>query len=625
MLQNFRDNLNGVAKVVLVAIIIVPFALFGVDALFVGDGAPKEAANVNGDSISELSLRQAVLVQKQQIIKNFQNVDPSLIDEERLKPAVMQRLIRQKVEEQAASALGMAVSSETIIDLLSQVPEFQTNGKFDVERYEFVVRQMGYTPSSHHKAIHSELLVNQFLQGVIASGFSTEKELALLASVTEQTRDYYYLTVPAAPLMASLKPSEEDIAAYYHDHSQQFMTEEQVVVEYIELQPSDLVKDISVDSDLIEENYQAKVDAATSGASRHAAHILLEKQDDKSHLNTMEKIQDKLKKGGDFTSLAKEYSEDFATSEEGGDLGYTQPGDLPPELDSALDTLSVGEVSGIVETKAGIHIIKLLDERMVEVPSREVLEPVIREELELQMAQNLMPERIEALKDLSYNATSLQATADDMALDLKVSQPFGRSGGLGIAASTQVVTAAFSDIVLEEGYASEVIELSDDLVVVLSMRERVPASLKSLSDVRSQIEMAVKGEMANKKVLHQGDLLKQRVKSGSSIEEVAKAENLNWQVSLNTKRLGGQNNNPIRQQVFSMPVPGNVPVVEHLVLPNGDYVLVSLVKVEAGDYKSLGLEQKQALFSSNSLAVSGREYGAYGALLLEDADVASKY
>tara|TARA_R110001592_G_scaffold356455_3_gene658358 strand:- start:17191 stop:19068 length:1878 start_codon:yes stop_codon:yes gene_type:complete len=625
MLQNFRDNLNGVAKVVLVAIIIVPFALFGVDALFVGDGAPKEAANVNGDSISELSLRQAVLVQKQQIIKNFQNVDPSLIDEERLKPAVMQRLIRQKVEEQAASTLGMAISSETILDLLSQVPEFQTNGKFDVERYEFVVRQMGYTPSSHHKAIHSELLVNQFLQGVIASGFSTEKELALLASVTEQTRDYYYLTVPAAPLMASLKPSEEDIAAYYHAHSQQFMTEEQVVVEYIELQPSDLVKNISVDSDLVEEHYQAKVDAATSGASRHTAHILLEKQDDKSHLSTMAKIQDKLKNGGDFTSLAREYSEDFATSEEGGDLGYTQPGDLPAELDSALDTLSVGEVSGIVETKAGIHIIKLLDERMVEVPSREVLEPVIREELELQMAQNLMPERIEALKDLSYNATSLQATADDMALDLKVSQPFGRSGGLGIAASTQVVTAAFSDTVLEQGYASEVIELSDDLVVVLSMRERVPASLKPLSEVRSQIEMAVKGEMANKKILLQGDLLKQRVKSGSSIEEVAKAENLNWQVSLNTKRLGGQHNDPVRQQVFSMPVPGNAPIVEHLVLPNGDYVLVSLVKVEAGDYKSLGLEQKQALFSSSSLAVAGREYGAYGALLLEDADVASKY
>jgi peptidyl-prolyl cis-trans isomerase D len=625
MLLNFRDNLSGAAKVILIAIIIVPFALFGVDALFVGDGAPKEAANVNGDAISELSLRQAVLVQKQQIIKNFQNVDPSLIDEERLKPAVMQRLIRQKVEEQAASKLGMAIPSETVFDLLSQVPEFQTNGKFDVQRYEFVVRQMGYTPSGHNKAIRSELLVNQFLQGVVATGFSTEKELALLASVTEQTRDYYYLTIPAAPLMNSLKPSEEDLEAYYDSHSQQFMTEEQLVVEYIELQPSDLVKDISVDSDLVEERYQSKVDAATSSASRHAAHILLEKQDDDSHLSNMAKIQDKLKNGDDFASLAGEYSEDFATSENGGDLGYTQPGDLPAELDSALDKLSVGEVSEIVETKAGVHIVKFLDERAVDIPSRDVLEPAIREELELEMAQNLMPERIEALKDLSYNATSLQGTADDMALDLKVSEPFGRSGGTGVASSTQVVEAAFSDAVLEEGYASEVIELSDDLVVVLSVRERVPARLKPLSEVRTQIELAVKGDMARKKILLQGDMLEQRVKSGSSIDEVAKAESLNWQVSLNTKRVGGLQNDPVRKQVFSMPVPSNKAVVDHLILPNGDYVLVSLVKVEVGDYRSLGLEQKQALSSSSSLAVAGREYGAYGSLLLEDADVASRY
>ena len=173
MLQDFRDNLNGVAKIVLVAIIIIPFALFGVDALFVGGGDGEEVANVNGETISERSLQQAVLVQKQQIMNKFQNVDESLIDEEKLRPAVLQRLIRQKVEEQAAADLGMGVSDETIYDLLSQVPEFQTDGKFDAKRYDFVVRQMGYTPTSHKKAITSDMLVNQFLQGVVTTGFST--------------------------------------------------------------------------------------------------------------------------------------------------------------------------------------------------------------------------------------------------------------------------------------------------------------------------------------------------------------------------------------------------------------------------------------------------------------------
>ena len=625
MLQDFRDNLNGVAKILLVAIIIVPFALFGVDALFVGGDTAKEVANVDGESISERTLQQAVLVQKQQIMNKFQNVDESLINEEQLRPSVLQRLVRQKVEEKAAVDLGMGVSNETVYDLLAQVPEFQTDGKFNAQRYDFVVRQMGYTPTSHKKAIHSQLLVNQFLQGVVSTGFSTEKELELLASVSEQTRGYYYLTIPSAPLKSSTPVSDEEVQSYYDSHSQQFMTEEQVVVEYIELQPSDLLKEVSVDNDLVDERYQAKVDAAKESSTFHSAQILLEKKEDNSHLALMAELQEKLQAGEDFAVLAKEHSEDFVTAESGGSLGYTQPGDLPEELEAALAQLEVGSVSGIVESKAGIHLLKLLDKKSVDVPSREALIPVIREELELQMAQDLMPERIEELKDISYNATSLQDTADQMALDLKVSEPFTRSGGTGVAASTQVVGAAYSESVLDEGFASEVIELSDSLVLVLAVRERIKPSLKPLADVKSQIEMAIKTEKVSEQILVKGKELEQQVKSGNSIESVAKSENLKWQVSLNTKRLGGNQNDPIRQRVFAMPAPEGSPVVDYLILPNGDYVLVSLVKVEAGDYRALKLDQKHALFSARSLATAGRDYEAYGALLLKDADVASKY
>mgnify|MGYP000362347451 FL=1 len=625
MLQDFRDNLNGVAKIVLVAIIIIPFALFGVDALFVGGDDVEEVANVNGESISERSLRQAVLVQKQQIMNKFQDVDESLIDEEKLRPAVLQRLIRQKVEEQAASDLDMGISDETIYDLLSQVPEFQTDGKFDAKRYDFVVRQMGYTPTSHKKAITSDMLVNQFLQGIVTTGFSTEKELALLASVSEQTRDYYYLTLPAAPLKNEMVISDEEITSYYEANAHQFMTEEQVVIEYIELQPSDLLGEVSVDDDLVEERYQEKVDAAKESSTFHSAHILLEPKEDGSHLSAMAELQNKLKAGDDFSALAREHSEDFVTAESGGDLGHTQPGDLPEELESALAQLEVGSVSDIVETKAGIHLVKLLDKKAVDVPNKETVVPAIREELELQMARELMPERIEELKDISYNATALQDTADQMALDLKVSEPFTRSGGDGVAASRQVVNAAYSETVLEEGYASDVIELSDSLVLVLAVRERLNPTLKPLSEVKSQIEMAVKNEKVGAQLLAKGQLLEQKVKAGESVENVAKAENLKWQVSLNTNRLGANQNDPIRQRAFALPIPGEAPVVDNLVLPNGDFVVLSLVKVEAGDYNALKLEQKHALFSARSIAAAGRDYEAYGALLLKEADIASKY
>ncbi len=625
MLQDFRDNLHGVAKGVLIAIIIIPFALFGVDALFLSGSATEEAANVNGETITEFRLQQAVDNQKQQFLSRYKNIDPALLTDEQLRAPVMQQLIRKKVVEQTAIDHGMGVSSRTIYDLLLDVPEFMTDGKFDVDRYNFALRQMGFTPTSYSKLLRSELLFNQFLQGVAITGFSTEQELTLLAGITEQTRNFYYLTLPAAPMFDSIEVSEEDVSTYYTSHSERFMTEEQLVVEYIELQPSDLTGEVSVDEEMIEGLYQAKVAEVAASQSRHVAHILLEKQDNGSHLSKIATIQEKLKGGADFAALAQESSEDYITAEQGGDLGFTQTGDLPDALELALDNLSVGEMSGIVESDAGVHILKFIAEKVADVPSREKLEPSIRAELELQLAQELMPERIETLKDLSYNANSLQDTADQAALDLKVSAPFGRTGGTGLIANPQFINAAFSDTVLEEGYASEVLELSDNHLLVLALRERIVPRLKSIEEVKPQIELALKGQYAREQLLARGTELKQRVSAGEIIEDVAKAESLEWQVSLDAKRLGGNLDEKVRQHVFSMQVPSEAPVVDSLIATNGDFVLISLVKVKPGDYSALGSQQQRALASSVATTAASQAYQAYEELLLQNADVASKY
>ncbi|WP_461521864.1 SurA N-terminal domain-containing protein, partial [Porticoccus sp.] len=160
MLQNFRDNLHGAAKGVLIAIIIVPFALFGVDAIFLSGNAVEEVANVNGESITELRLQQAVALQKQQILNRYENIDPSMVDESQLRAPVVQQLIRQKVVEQAAVDQGMGVDKKTIYRMLLEVPDFQADGKFDTERYEFVLRQMGYSPSSYNKLLTTDMVTS---------------------------------------------------------------------------------------------------------------------------------------------------------------------------------------------------------------------------------------------------------------------------------------------------------------------------------------------------------------------------------------------------------------------------------------------------------------------------------
>lgn len=625
MLQDFRDNLKGSAKIVLVAIIIVPFALFGVDAIFLSGSSVEEVASVNGETITELRLQQSVALQKQQILNRYEDLEPSMINDEQLRGPVIQQLIRQKAVELAAREQGMAIDDKMIYRLLLEVPDFQVDGKFDAQRYEFVLRQMGYTPNSYNKLLRTDLLNSQFMQGVANTGFSTERENQLLASITEQTRDFYYLTIPRAPVLDAISITDEEIKSFYENNTDQFMADEQLVVEYIELRPDDLVRDVVVEESVVNDVIEARMAAARAEQSRQVAQILLEKQDDGSHLEKMSDIQKQLEAGEDFAVLAEQYSEDYSTAEQGGDLGFVQRGDLPESLSAALDSLSVGEVSDPVETDLGIHLVRLLAEKTAELPNPDDIEPGIRRELQQQLALELLPERIEELKDISYNADSLESVADRLDLTLQVTEPFSRNGGEGIAGKPQVIAAAFSEPVLEKGVTSEVLDLADDHVLVLSLKERIPSRLKPLDEVRPRIAQILKKERADRQLIDRAEALAARVKAGESIEEVAKKESLKWQVNLDTKRFSGKLNEEIRQWVFSMAEPAESALVSNLALANGDQVVVSLTRVTEGDFSKLSAKQKQVLSTTVALTAASRDYQAYETLLVEEADVSSEY
>lgn len=625
MLQDFRDNLKGSAKIVLVAIIIVPFALFGVDAIFLSGSSVEEVASVNGETITELRLQQSVALQKQQILNRYEDLEPSMINDEQLRGPVIQQLIRQKAVELAAREQGMAIDDKMIYRLLLEVPDFQVDGKFDAQRYEFVLRQMGYTPNSYNKLLRTDLLNSQFMQGVANTGFSTERENELLASITEQTRDFYYLTIPRAPVLDAISITDEEIRSFYENNTDQFMADEQLVVEYIELRPDDLVRDVVVEESVVNDVIEARMAAARAEQSRQVAQILLEKQDDGSHLEKMSDIQKQLEAGEDFAVLAEQYSEDYSTAEQGGDLGFVQRGDLPESLSAALDSLSVGEVSDPVETDLGIHLVRLLAEKTAELPNPDDIEPGIRRELQQQLALELLPERIEELKDISYNADSLESVADRLDLTLQVTEPFSRNGGEGIAGKPQVIAAAFSEPVLEKGVTSEVLDLADDHVVVLSLKERIPSRLKSLDEVRPRIVHILKKERADRQLIERAEALVARVEAGESIEDVAKKESLKWQVNLDTKRFSGKLNEEIRQWVFSMAEPAESALVSNLALANGDQVVVSLTRVTEGDFSKLSAKQKQVLSTTVALTAASRDYQAYETLLVEEADVSSEY
>ena len=615
MLDNFRNNMRGIATVIVIFIGGI-FAFSGTGSLFLSGAGAETELVVNDEQVSALRIQQAISVEKRRILSENEGLDPSLVDDELIRPGVLQQMIGRKVIAQSAAEQAMGISTKTVSKLLVDTPSFQTDGRFDQDVFQYAIRQQGYTSATFIDMIKEDLLIQQVLQGVAITNFVTEIELAALAGLTEQMRDYYYLTLPIAPIMYAVELSEEQVSAYYELNKEQYQTDDQVVIDYIELNAAQLTEGESVSPEQIQARFDQEAESADTAVSRQAAHILLAEPS----AELLAEIQSKLDAGDDFAALATEYSEDFGAAETGGDLGYTTGDMFPEPFEAALVQLEVGQVSTAVETDAGTHFIKLLDtqEQTFELAAESAR---IERELLTELTANALIEKLEMLKELSFNAESLAVVAEDLELTAQTSSAFSRTGGEGVASYPAVVKAAFSSEVVDDKYASEVLDLGNDRYMVIKLNESIPARQKELAEVRDTVTRALKATIAQQAIAQQGAALLASVEAGESVETVAKANTLDWQVALGVKRNGGGVNPEILNAVFQMQSPADTAVTEGFYMRNGDYVVASLIEVTQGDVTKLSSQQKVSLTYATSSINSSREIQAYQSSLVSGADI----
>jgi peptidyl-prolyl cis-trans isomerase D len=615
MLDNFRDNMRGVAIVIVVFIGGI-FAFSGTGSLFLSGAGAETALIVNDEQVSELRIQQAVSVEKRRILSENEGLDPALLDDELIRPSVLQQMIGRKVIAQKARDERMGISTRTVSKLLIDSPGFQVGGRFDQDTFEYSIRQQGYTSASFIEMIKEDLVIQQVVQGFVATNFVTEAELTALAGLTEQQRDYYYLTLPIAPIVDAVQLNEEQVSAYYEQNKLQYQTDDQVMVDYIELNAALLTEGKSVSEDQIKARFEQEAESIDTAVSRQAAHILIAD----SNTEILAEIQSKLDAGESFAELAKQYSEDFGSAQSGGDLGFTSGETFPEAFEEALAALEIGQVSGVVETDSGTHLIKLLD---IQKQAFELSEESARIEQELLIEQvdNALVEKLEMLKEFSFNAESLALVAEDLDLSVQTSQPFSRSGGEGVASYPAVLKASFSTEVVDDRYASEVLDLGNDRYIVIKLNEYIPARQKELSEVRSQIESSLNLATARQQIAERGAALLAAVKSGQSVETVAKTNDLDWQVALDVKRNASSVNAEILNSVFQLQAPSDAAVIEGFYLRNGNYIVVSLEEVTPGDFSRLSARQRTSLSYATSSLSSSRELQAYQSSLVSGAEI----
>ena len=596
MLQSMRQSTQSTAAKVIIGLIVLSFAAFGLETLLPG-GAGTSVAEVNGEEITPFALQEAVTQQKRQLVSILgDSIDPAMLDDERLQPRALDSLIQRALLLQKSTELKLVASDAQIAKSITSVAAFQLNGMFSPDAYKSVLANAGFTPERFRRAQAEDIVLTQLQTAVNQTEFTTPLELSAIANLIAEERDVRYMMIPDKDLVSDDDLSMEALKQYYRDNEAAFFNPEQMVVDYILLEGSDF--EVSVDEALVKEQYEAVKDEYEVSEQARVSHILLIQADDEPDAAYAQRIADaaeRLGRGENFADLAADISDDLGSASLGGELGFTDGTAFPDQMESAIaDLVAPGEISPAVQTDAGTHFIRLEERIAGDAVDYESVREELRASIEAAEVERTVLLAVEELRDLAFNAADLNGPAE--ALDARVlqSEPFSLDEGLGLFTDERLRELAFSDDVKEAGNNSEVLELSGQRFVVVKVREvRVP-QIAPFGEVRKVVRAGLKADLESAALAKVTGDAEAMLAAGEPLEAVANALELEWRVELASTRLASQLPRTVLDAAFTMPQ-GQANALRRVALPGEGYALVQLVRVTPGDAGSLSASETQQL------------------------------
>jgi peptidyl-prolyl cis-trans isomerase D len=620
MLQKLRDKTTGWIAIVILVMLVVPFAFFGVENYFTAQ-VSSYVAKVNGEEIDQNAFRirfdQLRQQQRQMMGEQF---DAREFESAENKRRVLDRLIDEALMRQSAKRLGVVIPASRMQKEILAIPAFQVDGKFDQNQYRSTLAQQGYTPVSFDKQLHSDLEMSVVPSEVSSSAFVTDDYVARYFALRDQTRTFDYLTLPAPAPESLGAVSDADITAYYEAHKDVYVSDETVQVEYVELDAKTLEVPVTVDESTLQQRYEEQKSRFVEPEQRLASHILLTVALD-ADADKQKEVQAKAQalatqaraEGADFAALAKANSEDPGSRNTGGDLGWIEKGITDPAFESALYAMQPGTVSDPVKGADGWHVIQLRDVRA------EAGKPFadVRAELE---REYLDGERERMFSDLSAKLdeaiyrtpATLETAAKELSLTVKQSGVFSRNGGEGIAANPAVVAAAFADTVRTGGNVSEVVSIGEGKSVALRVIQHNPSATLPIEAVRDRVRDALIAERAVAKAKTDADALLARAQADGALDAIASERGIEIQKAEAAGRAGALVDPAVAVEAFRLPHPtGDKPSIGMATLAGNSYALIALRAVMDGDPEKTPAETRTMLRDQISQAIGRVESDAY--------------
>jgi peptidyl-prolyl cis-trans isomerase D len=621
---NIVHNNKRIIQIVL-AVVMLPFAFFGVDS-YVRDREGAEAvATFEGHSITQQEFAQA-LRERQEMLQQLSGgrADAAQLDNPELRYAVLDNMIQQRLLLDRAQRSGMIVSERQLQGVIGEIPAFQENGKFSYEQYERLLKSQNLTPLQFEARVRQQIIMQQLDDAFSDSNFIPRTVAERVTRIAEQQREVSQAIVSAERFVPQVKLEEGAAKKYYESHQEEFRIPEQVRVEYVALSMDQLMAQAKVDPEEVKKFYEANRKQFEVKETRQASHILIAADPaggaaakEKAKARAEEIYQQIKAKPDSFAELAKKYSQDPGSAEKGGDLGYFSRGSMVKAFDDAVFKMKAGEISPPVESEYGYHIIKLTGVRPGRTSSPEEVGAKLEDEVKKQAASRQYAELAEKLNNLVFEQSdTLKPAADLLHVPVRQSGWITRSQAPdALLNNPRLLQSIFSDDVLHNKRNTEAIEVARGTLVAARVIDHKPTTIKPFDEVSPGIVKTLTAQRAAQLAAQEGRQAVENLKQGKPAQLNFSAPQLVSRAD--TKALP----DAAMKRLFKTPV-AHLPSYAGVENSNGDYVVLKITRVV--EPEKVAVDKQKSLAQSIEQASSQAELAAYVADLRKKADVKIK-
>ena len=636
MLQAIRDKAKGWIAWVIVILLSVPFALFGIQQYFEGDGGTAVALVDD----AEIPLREYSREYQNALARLSQERGGQIGDaeEQRLKRQTLDRMIERQLITRALDEAGYAVSARQLEETVKSDSRFQEDGRYSKRMLEQTLRYWGLSEAGFAAETGLRLQVAQLESGVYASAPITVAQLDDFLALEGQTRDFDRITLNAAAFEDRIRLDEGVVEAHFEANRDAFQAPEQARVEYLDLDADALARDHEPDAVEIAAWYRQHQDQFRTPERRRAGHLLITvpaDADENARTQSRERIfelERQLRDGADFAALAQAHSMDVGTASDGGDLGFVAEGDLDEAVMNAIEGLSAGEISQPVRSAYGWHLVRVTEIQGGEIP------PLadVREQIQTKLRDETGEGRFYVLGETLANATyefpdSLQPAADAIEQPIQTSAWFHAQGPVDAATAPEdiariqaVRTAAFSEEVLNDRVNSQVIRIGDRRALVVRVLDRKPARARAFEEVRDDIEKRLIAEQADEQAHAKAGEIRAAIESGAEPKAAAVAAGAEFETYEALNRIAFNPTFDVLREVFRLPKPAQgegTPIVSAIKGENGAHHVVVLKNVNETDLSAVTDEERQRLRQTIGRIEGRTQFDAYLHYLRQNAEI----